>query len=44
MGLKAKLEPKKVAHNVPGMVVAVSPAPGTMLSPGDTVTVTVAAR
>ncbi|MGW1340814.1 PASTA domain-containing protein [Kribbella sp. NPDC002412] len=44
LGLTPKIQPKKSSHYLPGDVLSVSPAPGTMLAPGATVTLTVAAR
>ncbi|GAA1618256.1 hypothetical protein GCM10009789_85180 [Kribbella sancticallisti] len=41
-GLKPKIESTRSPSYPPGMVLDVSPAPGTMLRPGATVTVTVA--
>lgn len=41
-GLKADIRSKKSPDHLPGVIVAVSPELGTMLSPGETVTVTVA--
>lgn len=43
-GLKPKIKPVKSPSYEPGEVLAVSPAPGTMLKPGATVTVTVTAK
>jgi hypothetical protein len=41
MGLKAVIKPRPDDHVARGTIWAVSPAPGTMLSAGETVTVTV---
>jgi uncharacterized Zn-binding protein involved in type VI secretion len=41
-GLKPKVQVRKSPGYIPGDILAVSPAPGTMLTPGATVTVTVA--
>jgi hypothetical protein len=43
-GLKSTVHQKKTSSYPPGEVMSVSPAPGTMLSPGATVTVTLSAR
>ena len=44
MGLEAVVETKSMPGLTPGYVLDASPAPGTMLAPGDTVTVTVTAE
>jgi beta-lactam-binding protein with PASTA domain len=41
-GLKAKIQTTKNVNHPAGMVLGVSPAPGTMLAPGAAVTVTAA--
>jgi hypothetical protein len=43
-GLAAKIRSKKTPGVPPGLILAVSPAPGTMLRPGTAVTVTVVAE
>ena len=43
-GLVPKIQTKRSHAYVPGEILAVSPAPGTMLKPGATVTVTVTER
>lgn len=44
LGLEPKVRTGKSAGAPPGAILAVSPAPGTMLTPGETVTITVAER
>jgi hypothetical protein len=42
LGLEPKIQTRKSPGGPPGEILAVSPAPGTMLTPGETVTITVA--
>jgi hypothetical protein len=44
LGLEPKIQTRKSPGPPPGEILAVSPAPGTMLTPGQTVTITVAAE
>ncbi|WP_433168710.1 PASTA domain-containing protein [Kribbella sp. CA-247076] len=43
LGLSPKIQTRKAPQYIPGDLMGVSPAPGTMLAPGATVTLTVAA-
>lgn len=42
LGLKPNIQTRKAPGSIPGTILAVSPSPGTMLTPGATVLVTVA--
>jgi len=44
LGLKPDIQTGKSPGSIPGNILAVSPSPGTMLTPGATVTVTVVAQ
>lgn len=44
LGLAAEIETEKVPGSDPGIVLDVSPTPGTMVSPGELITVTVVAE
>nr|WP_238351491.1 PASTA domain-containing protein [Kribbella shirazensis] len=44
LGLKPSIQARKSPGSIPGTILAVSPSPGTMLTPGATVTVTAAAH
>ncbi len=44
LGLKPNIQTKNSPGHIPGDTLAVSPSPGTMLTPGATVTVTVVAQ
>jgi hypothetical protein len=44
LGLKPNIQTRKSPGSIPGNILAVSPSPGTMLTPGATVTVTVVAQ
>lgn len=44
VGLAPKIQTRKLPGHLPGDILAVSPAPGTMLTPGATVTVTIVAQ
>jgi hypothetical protein len=44
LGLKPNIQTRKSPGSIPGTVLAVSPSPGTMLTPGATVTVNVVAQ
>jgi len=42
LGLKPNIQTRKSPGSIPGTILAVAPSPGTMLTPGATVSVTVA--
>jgi hypothetical protein len=44
LGLKPHIQTRKSPGSIPGNILTVSPSPGTMLTPGATVTVTVLAQ
>jgi hypothetical protein len=44
LGLKPDIQTRTSPGSIPGSILAVSPSPGTMLTPGATVTVTVVAQ